>query len=472
MRGILLLLLLLVHTRTHARRSPRAGDGATQQHQLDFMQSCDSATTLPLVAKGSLTYSISTADATLCDLRITWPAAPGRYTVAGGPPWRTLFAEARHEAGITTFEAPSHTGPPELLQHLSQLKLVSADGSQLPVPQLVLRGYPVTMPYAPQLPPVDSTGHGCASVEEPWGNGVVAGGMQVVVDGRQATWFATRIPGLGDGVLATSSDWMTMKHSNFQSPRAYVASDCTRPYDYEQLRLLGGSITYELDLSAVGCNCIGAFYLSSMPARDASGARAAGDDSYCDAPGYNGFPCPEMDLVEANRFTLATTLHGCLPYAGAPDRWQRHADNTYPNGALYGACDDWGCAASTNALPAGSYGPGRANTIDTSSPFEVKVAFPVDVATGHLGGVTTTLMQAGRTVEMQIDCDSNHLSLMTRPLAEGMVAVGSHWGGDASWVSWLDAPYPCPADENCFLTDTGTAFTLRKLSIEQGSFPA
>ena len=265
-----------------------------QRTDVATMQSCSSATTLPLIAHDSVTFSISTADAALCTLQITWPVAPGRYTVAGGPPWRTLFAEARHDAGVTTFEAPSHTGPPELLQRLLQLKLVSADGSQLPFPEVVLRGFSVTTPFTPQLPPVDSTGHGCWSVEEPWGNGVVAGGMGAVVDGRPATWFATRIPGLGDGVLAASSDWMTMKHSSFQSPRTYIASDCTRPYDYEQLRLLGGSITFELDLSAVGCNCIGAFYLSSMPARDASGVRAAGDDSYCDAPGYNGFPCPEM----------------------------------------------------------------------------------------------------------------------------------------------------------------------------------
>ena len=124
----------------------------------------------------------------------------------------------------------------------------------------------------------------------------------------------------------------------------------------------------------VGCNCIGAFYLSSMPAIDVDGRRAAGDDSYCDAPGANGYPCPELDLVEANRFTLATTLHGCLPYEGAPDRWRRHADGTYSDGAYHGACDDWGCAASTRSLPAGSYGPGRGNTIDTNAPFRVQVS--------------------------------------------------------------------------------------------------
>ena len=123
------------------------------------------------------------------------------------------------------------------------------------------------------------------------------------------------------------------RHSSFDSPRVYLSNECGKPYEYAQHRLLGGSIRFTLDASSIGCNCIGPFYLSSMPAVDAKGARAAGTDSYCDAPGYNGFPCPEMDLVEANRFTLATTLHGCVPHEGAPDRWRRHADETYPTGA-------------------------------------------------------------------------------------------------------------------------------------------
>jgi hypothetical protein len=50
--------------------------------------------------------------------------------------------------------------------------------------------------------------HAC--VDEPWGDGSVAGGMSAVIDGAGATWFATRIPGLGDGAVAASSDWVAL----------------------------------------------------------------------------------------------------------------------------------------------------------------------------------------------------------------------------------------------------------------------
>ena len=46
--------------------------------------------------------------------------------------------------------------------------------------------------------------------------------------------------------------------------------------------------------------------------------------------------------------------------------------------------------------------------------------------------------QEGRSLELELECDAAHLALMTQPLFEGMVAVASHWGGEASWVSWLD----------------------------------
>mmetsp|Transcript_26981 Transcript_26981/g.72412 ORF Transcript_26981/g.72412 Transcript_26981/m.72412 type:complete len:439 (+) Transcript_26981:456-1772(+) len=352
------------------------------------------------------------------------------------------------------------------MQYLSQIRFVSLDRRHLQLGELMAWGFESTVPYMPQLPPVDVRDHAC--VDEPWGDGSVAGGMSAVDDGAGATWFVTRIPGLGDGAVAASSDWVALRHSAFDSPRVYLSSECGKPYEYAQHRLLGGSIRFTLDVSSIGCNCIGAFYLSSMPAVDAKGARAAGTDSYCDAPGYNGFPCPEMDLVEANRFTLATTLHGCVPHEGAPDRWRRHADETYPNGAYWGACDDWGCAASTNALPTGSYGPGVGNTINTNAPFRVEVSFPVDHITGQLAGVRTTLSQGDREVAMDVQCDAAQLALMTRPLFQGMVAVGSHWGGDASWVSWLDAPYPCPEDEACLLSDEGSFFTVSSVTATPG----
>ena len=77
------------------------------------------------------------------------------------------------------------------MQYLSQIRFVSLDRRHLQLGELMAWGFESTVPYMPQLPPVDVRDHAC--VDEPWGDGSVAGGMSAVDDGAGATWFATRI---------------------------------------------------------------------------------------------------------------------------------------------------------------------------------------------------------------------------------------------------------------------------------------
>ena len=139
-----------------------------------------------------------------------------------------------------------------LMQFISRLSISPAGQySDLPLSAITAWGYPSVSPFVPALPPTDRREHECAS-HEPWGDGAVAGGLSVINGGEEATWYATRVPGMGDGALASSGDWMALLLSNSHSPRTYLSSDCSRPYEYQQHRLLGGSISFTLDLSAVG----------------------------------------------------------------------------------------------------------------------------------------------------------------------------------------------------------------------------
>ena len=98
--------------------------------------------------------------------------------------------------------------------------------------------------------------------------------------------------------------------------RSYITSnpnfDKTNP-DYWTPNLLGGYVEYDVDLSDHDCGCIAAFYTVSMPGKDANGNPWLDTDGYgyCDANQVAGNWCPEMDIMEANKYSWATTPHTC-----------------------------------------------------------------------------------------------------------------------------------------------------------------
>ena len=64
----------------------------------------------------------------------------------------------------------------------------------------------------------------------------------------------------------------------------------------------GGSIALSVDVGQVGCSCIAAVYLGVACPLVIHRSCVEGPESYCDAVGWNGYPCPELDLFEGNRF--------------------------------------------------------------------------------------------------------------------------------------------------------------------------
>lgn len=206
--------------------------------------------------------------------------------------------------------------------------------------------------------------------------------------------------------------------------------DKWEPENIVQLKLLGQSLSFTVDLSKVGCACNVAFYLIGAPGRDWSGKPFAGPKNsgqppyYCDANQVGGQWCPEVDIMEANDHTFAATPHKC----------------DAPVNGHYNSCDRSGSGKNTRDEPT-SYGPGEKYVIDTRHPFQVETEFPEK--SGFLVGMTTTLRQAGRQVVLNhSSSDVEYLKALTDAMAAGMSLRITYWGDSADTMAWLDGP-PC-----------------------------
>ena len=201
------------------------------------------------------------------------------------------------------------------------------------------------------------------------------------------------------------------------------SSDFLSPSSYYLVPLLGRRLTFTVDLSQVGCSCNGAFYAVSMPAYNSAQQLVPGDNGeyYCDANKVGGTFCPEMDIMEANKYAMASTAHTC----------QYDAPHYYPS------CDRGGCGTNVLNTDFSGYGPGK--TIDTNKPFTLSVAFITNGDT--LTTVNNYFWQEGRTVQFS-SCNPDYLQWMGKSLP-GITVTMSLWGTDPGGMSWLDGKSGC-----------------------------
>ena len=193
--------------------------------------------------------------------------------------------------------------------------------------------------------------------------------------------------------------------------------------------------------------CLSGQYLVSMPGHNATDPEAgdapdpAGGDYYCGAnagktPGNNY--CPEMDVLEANRYAMQVTPHAC--------------NGTNRGEGYYQMCDWRGCFANSYlAGGARAMCPHASCTIDTTRPFRHAVAFESSTdgaGAAVLGAIRSTLTQDGRRFEFPV-CAQNasYLRLMT-PNLRAMVLTFSLWGVSNKGMSWLDGMTGCTGDCN------------------------
>ena len=201
-------------------------------------------------------------------------------------------------------------------------------------------------------------------------------------------------------------------------------SDVISPDSFYMMPLLGKRLTFNVDMSNVGCNCNGALYFVSMPAYNSSQKLEPGKngDYYCDANKVGGTYCPEMDVMEANKYAMASTAHTC----------------NYDPPHYYSSCDRGGCG--TNVLDAdyNGYGPGK--KIDTNQPFTLAVSF-IKGNDGKLSTVQNTFSQGSQSVKFDA-CNANYLQWMGYSLP-GIVMTMSLWGTGEGGMSWLDGKSGC-----------------------------
>jgi len=230
-------------------------------------------------------------------------------------------------------------------------------------------------------------------------------------------------------------------------PRAYFAQTCAQsfaPNIFTPLYLLDKTISFTVNLQAVGCACNAAFYLVSMPAVNSNQQYdpTTCGDYYCDANHVCGINCPEIDLMEANNAAFQFTPHNCAA----------------PSGGYYPSCDGGGCGVNAAHQSPSSYMWGS-SVIDTSQPFRFNATFKT--ANGQLDSVTAVLDQNGRTYQLNSPCNSGYLNSLTAPMQKGMVVAISYWGDTGSTMSWLDVP-PCDINTSC---DKGGWFTVSNVNI-------
>ena len=127
-----------------------------------------------------------------------------------------------------------------------------------------------------------------------------------------------------------------------------------------------------------------------MPGKDQSGDYWWDTDGwgYCDANQVDGNWCPEMDLMEANKWSWATTAHHCDEPTDVGKYWY---------------CDQGGLGLNiVDQLSWDAYGPGSNYHINTDYEFHAKIDFTKDTA-GNFVSFSTTFSQNGNEVSMTGD---------------------------------------------------------------------
>jgi len=232
--------------------------------------------------------------------------------------------------------------------------------------------------------------------------------------------------------VTTNGDAVTMTWGG--EVRAFVTlreTDDMPANNFYNFSLFNKELSYEVDLSQVGCSCNAALFFTSMPGYHKNGtvARGAFNPYYCDANNVGGVRCWEHDSIEANRHALHITPHGC----------------DAPAGGYIDDCDKEGCAASVVDTDSGAMCPDRSCLIDTRKPFRIFQRYEGNAA-GELVRMIHRMEQppiAGFVMEV---CEPSYVIHMADFFKGQMVMVFQLWGESYEMMEWLDKKSGCTGD--------------------------
>ncbi|EGG07059.1 family 7 glycoside hydrolase [Melampsora larici-populina 98AG31] len=265
---------------------------------------------------------------------------------------------------------------------------------------------------------------------------------------------------------------------------------------YVMYKLKGKEISFDVDLSRLGCGLNGAFYLTEMSMDGGSKNQSFMNSNrtgsyygtgYCDAqcpqdlaftgaeinlnPPADGAPrkgncCPEMDILESNALAQAFTPHPCSRTGQSTCMGDQCPEG--PKGFCAG-CD-------FNPYRLGStdfFGPGK--TVDSTLPLKIVTQFITD-SYGDLAEIKRIYVQEGRIIQNAHPvypelkpynsitdnfCSASTalfggedrfrqkggLKKLGQSLDRGMVLVLSLWDDKSDTdMLWLDGTFPPDAD--------------------------
>ena len=228
--------------------------------------------------------------------------------------------------------------------------------------------------------------------------------------------------------------------------RAYLGdsnSNNLLPHSFYQLSLLGKRLSFDVDIAEVGCSCNGALYFVSMPGYNAAEQPDPGEqqDYYCDANMVGGTFCPEMDVMEANKFAMASLAHTC--------------QNPAPH--YYSSCDRRGCGTNVLNVDKSAFGPGK-RIIDTNKLFTLSVSFMTQ--NDKLTAVDNQLSQGNQSIVF-IVCNPDYLKSMGDDLSRIVMSMSLR-GTDSGGMSWLDGKSGCQGA--CDIANSRVTFSNIRLT--------
>lgn len=231
-------------------------------------------------------------------------------------------------------------------------------------------------------------------------------------------------------LVRTSGAALTMKWGG--EIRAFVVKhemDDMPADNYYGFTLFGKELSYDVDISTVGCSCNAALFFASMPGYNRNGTIAHGDLNpyYCDANKVGGVWCWEHDTIESNMYTMATTPHTCEA----------------PPGGYIASCDRAGCGTNAHRKDPAGMCPDARCRIDTRRLFRVVQRYGADEGAGALVRITNRLVQGNSTFEWDACERPGYLAQMTHAFQGKMTMVFQLWGDSHARMSWLDSMTGC-----------------------------
>ena len=177
--------------------------------------------------------------------------------------------------------------------------------------------------------------------------------------------------GVKGQTLTTSGDSLKISENN----RAFFLKDASEKVELAyKHNYLGGSISFDVDIADVGCGCTAGVYLAAIDEKF----------NFKDLDEGVTPTCSSIDLMEADIWGLKTQTSACKN----------------------GVCSDANmCWTKTSGA---KMGPGPSYSINTSAPFNVKVAFWSDAdANGkatNLKKVVTSITQGSALYTLTQEC--------------------------------------------------------------------